>query len=90
MTILNNDDEDYRWHYNQGEKEEIARVKCPFCDLKLKDDGESLAMHIEIGHILPNYVPVSKIEALPYDDWCDCRTCLGLQDLLKEKEKPEQ
>jgi hypothetical protein len=75
----------------------MTEFQCPFCDLKLEDDEESLAMHIEIGHILPNYIPISKIEALRdkvnSEEWRYGLEQKGFLDaldyLLKEKEKPE-
>ena len=67
-------------------------VQCPFCGFEWKKETmEHFHSPEEYQRYLDrDYVPVSKLKALPFDDWCFCRTCLGLQDLLKEKEKPEE
>ena len=79
----------------------LGKAVCPICGKEFEtlalmvshvDDTYPLTRIIEELIKAKDTVPVSKIEALPYDDWCFCRTCLGVKDLLtnKEKEKPEE
>ena len=73
--------------YAGMERNAMTDEECPMCaEYDIPDDYVVLKK-VDLAR---DYVPVSKIEALPYDDWCFCRTCLGVKDLLKEKEKPEQ